>query len=318
MNLADLISGNAYVGQNFPSDMPPAADGGGNPMDALDKLRELLSISEGKAKGLIDPDLNPAMDPPIGRFQEMPLAPPDMREASSGATDFSARSRQPLAVPLPQPRPAGAPLAPPEAITAFAPTDIQRAQRGMPPIPMTELPGQDRPASGLLSAIAPNLAPSQSTMNKVMASLGGGLSTVTGNTAGGAFARGMGGGLKAAAAQDKTDFDQHLKALKQVQDAKATGTSEEYKAALTNYYKVLTEQKNQQAAVATNPKAAKAYAMDKAPAEKPAAAPGTEISMKGDGTQASPYAPTSKADYDEIESGTYYIHPSTGQLRLKK
>jgi hypothetical protein len=293
MDLSDLISGNSYVGENFPVGMPPAQDGGDDP---ISKLRQML-LHQQAVRAI--PQGTPGSEP----------APP-----LSDATDFSGRARQPRSVPLPVPRPEGAPLADPAAITAFAPTDIQRTQAGMPPVPMTGLPGQPQPAGSLLSAIAP----SQPTLNKMMAALGGGLSTVTGNTAGGAFSRGIGGSLKAAGAQDKTDFDQHLKALKAVQDAKATGTSEQYKSALTNYYKVLTEQKNQQAAVAAGPKGMKQSTMDKTPAQKPAPAPGTEISMKGDGTQATPYAPTSKADYDQIESGTYYIHPSTGQLRLKK
>ena len=165
---------------------------------------------------------------------------------------------------------------------------------------------------GLLSAIAPDLVPSQPTMNKAFAALGGGLSTISGNTKGGTFARAMGGGLKSGTDFDKNEFDRGLKALKALQEAKANGTSEEYKAALTRYYKVLTDQKSQQAAVTgTAPAKTKG-------AIKPPAKPGTEISMQGDGTQSSPYAPNSKDDYDGIESGTYYIHPGTGKVMLKK
>lgn len=50
----------------------------------------------------------------------------------------------------------------------------------------------------------------------------------------------------------------------------------------------------------------------------PAAQKPAEISMRGKGTQDTPYEPTTQAEYDEIEAGTYYIHPSDGRLRLKK
>jgi hypothetical protein len=50
-----------------------------------------------------------------------------------------------------------------------------------------------------------------------------------------------------------------------------------------------------------------------APANKPA-----ELSFQGQGTRESPYMPKTKDDYDEIESGTYYINPADGNLRLKK
>ncbi|MCA1458105.1 hypothetical protein I6F35_33770 [Bradyrhizobium sp. BRP22] len=276
MDLSDLISGNAYVGQNFPIGMPPAADGGDDP---IAKLKELLQIQQ--------------------QDQSTPSAPP---------TDVSARARS-VNVPLPAPRPAGAPaaapLVDPSAITAFAPTDVQRAANGAPPIP------QD--SNSLLSAITGRQ--SQTPTSRAMTALGGGLSTVEGNTAGGAFARGLGGGLKAQTAQDKTDFDEKMKAFKAVQDAQQSGTSEQYKTALTNYYKVITDQKNRQATAAASTPAAKTASA--APATKKAGKP-NEISFDGDGSQGSPYQPKSKDDYDEIPSGTYYVHPSTGQLRLKK
>lgn len=51
-----------------------------------------------------------------------------------------------------------------------------------------------------------------------------------------------------------------------------------------------------------------------APAEKPA-----EIDMKGNGSQANPYKPTSDAEYNDMPVGTYYQHPSDppGKLRIK-
>lgn len=49
-----------------------------------------------------------------------------------------------------------------------------------------------------------------------------------------------------------------------------------------------------------------------APAEKPG-----EISMQGNGSQASPYRPSTQAEYDEMPSGTYYTTPD-GTLKRKK
>lgn len=51
-----------------------------------------------------------------------------------------------------------------------------------------------------------------------------------------------------------------------------------------------------------------------APAEKPA-----EIDMRGNGSQANPYKPTSDTEYNDMPVGTYYQHPSDppGKLRIK-
>lgn len=369
MNLMDLISGNGYVGQNFPAGMPPAADGGDDP---ISKLRQMLLQSQAE-KAI--PSGAPDAEPPMPMDAPRPI-PPAGPLPFSGATEFSARGRDPISVPLPTPRPAGAPLADPADITAFAPTDIQRSQRGMPPIPVTGLPGQPQQANSLLSMIAPQMAPSQPVMNKAMATLGGGLSTVTGNTAGGAFARAMGGGLKAGTGFDKSRADQALKEMKLMEAARAAGDTAAYNKARINYYNVLATQKSQQAA-AGGPAAKTARPVDgrlifdkaeraiqgayraidgdfrlkpeekaarKAAesariykgfglnpdgtdaggtkpgkvAGKPSAAPGSEISMQGDGTQGNAYAPNSKDDYDQIESGSYYIHPSSGEIRRKK
>ncbi|MFA5951550.1 MAG: hypothetical protein WC807_14825 [Hyphomicrobium sp.] len=337
-----------------------------NLMDLIAGLQQMQAPPS--MPGMMPQDDMNGAPPTLGGMGDGPDMP------TSGATDFSARGRAPISVPLPTQRPDGAPLANPADITAFAPTDIQRAQRGMPPIPMTGVPGQEQ--NSLLSAIAPGITRQPTAMDKAMASLGGGLSTVTGNTAGGAFARGMGGGLKAGTAQDKTDFDQQIKELAAVQKARESGDTSAYKQAMTNYYKVLATTKGQQAAAggpAGKPprsidgrllfdkaeralqgayraidgdfrlkpeekaarKAAEAARIYKGyglnpdgtdaggtkpgkVAGKPAAAAGSEISMQGDGTQGNAYAPNSKDDYDQIESGSYYIHPSSGEIRRKK
>lgn len=341
MDLTDLISPNNYVAQNFPTGMPPAADGGDDP---LAKLKELLGQQQ---------DQQPAPDP------------------MSDATDMSARARQPLSVPLPAPRPAGAPqgpLASPSDITAFAPTGIQRAQMGQPPIPQT--------AADIISAITGRATAPPDPMRNAMASLGGGLSTVTGNTAGGAFARGAGGSLKAGAASSRADSEEALKHLNAALAAQQLGDKQAYTRALTDYYGVLTRQKNEQENVGTaGPKPPRAIdsrlIFDKAeraiqnsnraidgdfrlkpeeraqkkaqeaariykgfglnpdgttgdgsagpapagPSSKKAGKPG-EIAFNGDGTQAAPYEPRTKDDYDQIESGSYYV--VNGTLRRKK
>lgn len=222
-----------------------------------------------------------------------PMDPMERQPGTSGATDFSARARS-VDVPLPMPRPAGAPG--PQPVSP------------MPPQGMPQFPQFQQNAGDLRSAIMgqPTM---ESRIRNVMASLGGGLSTVEGNTAGGAFARGAGGALKAGTANDRADFNDAIKALKSVQEAKQFGTSEEYKKALTSYYKILADQKNQQAAVAATGKTAAT-----APAKK--AGKPDEIGFDGDGTQGAPYQPKTADDYAQIESGSYYT--VNGQLRRKK
>lgn len=287
MDLTDLISPNNYVGQNFPLGMAPAADGGSDPVA---KLRQLLGI--GGDEGSLPPNAQPT----AGQ-----LAP-------DASADGGARTRQPLSIPLPQARPAdapaAAPLVSPSAIASFAPTDVQRAQMGMAPIPQT--------SADLVSAIT-GRAQQGPTVNKLLATLGGGLSTVEGNTAGGAFARAMGGGLKAGNEADKTNSDDAIKHLKAAIEAQQTGNKDAYTKALTAYYGVLTKQKQQEAASL----GAKTAAASAAPASssKKAGKP-DEISFNGDGTQAAPYEPRTKDDYDQIESGSYYV--VNGQLRRKK
>lgn len=343
MNLMDLISGNSYVGQNFPAGMPPAADGGDDP---IAKLRQMLLQSQAE-KAI--PSGAPDMEPPMPMDAPQPI-PPAGPLPFSGATEFSARAREPISVPLPTPRPAGAPAGAP---LSLAPDN----------------PGPTAPNS-LLSMIAPQQTPGA----KMMAALGGGLSTVAGNTAGGAFARGMGGGLKAGIASENTSYDQALKYLKEAREAQASGDTAAYKKSMINLNNVTAGLRSQQtAAGGTGGKLSRTIdgrlIFDKAeravqnayraidsdfrlkPEEKAArkAAESTriykgfglnpdgtdaggakpslgtkkagkagEIAFDGDGSQGSPYAPATKDDYDQIERGTYYIHPSSGELRLKK
>jgi hypothetical protein len=281
MDFMDLISPATSGGQAGPMGMP-GADG-----DPLAKLKELLQQSLGSSQ-------------PAGVSPDQAMQPTASSLPLSDATDFSGSRRAPVSVPLPAPRPEQAPQPSPVA------------PAGMPQAPAALMPqGND-----LRSLIAPPTM--QSRMKNAMASLGGGLSSVEGNTAGGAFARAMGGGIKAGNASDSADFDQSIKALRAVQEAKQFGTTEQYKQALTNYYKVLTDQKNQQATVQSAVRAAGNAAKPAsavAAAPKKAGKPG-EISFNGDGTQTSPYEPQSKDDYDQIEPGSYYT--VNGQLRRKK
>lgn len=370
MGLLDFITGggNDYVGQNFPIDMAPAADGGSDPMAML---KDLLTRA---------------------------AAPADLAPPQQPATDFSSMNRAPEAVPLPQPRPnPGPPYQ--SAYThgnPFAQPTIDDTMTGAlntaPSAPLSLAPPQQpmTPGTlpskgdnfGLLSMIAPEFTKNNApAIGKAFASLGGGLSSVTGNTAGGAFARGMGGSLKSGTSYDKDTADRALKELKAMQEARAAGDNAKYKAALTNYYNVLTQAKETAAAAGNaggtptrrqtqwdDPRfrfdkfRTAAAASDKAidnefvndprarrfstPDEKKAlkaeivkrkqdarselrqryevgsddAPPANggkeqnpgEISFKGNGTQGAPYQPATKADYDEIPSGAYYVHPTRG------
>lgn len=317
--------------------------------------------------------LNPMPDQIDPAGNSAPLGEPDSTVGlGGGATDFSARARQPINIPLSGADPMGNPMGggtPMEepSPASFAPTGTQ----------------QGGGKGGLLSLIAPQLGISNGAINKGLASLGGGLSTVTGNTAGGAFARGMGGGLKSGTEFDKSDNEQMLKAVALAQKAKAAGDETAYKKALTMGANVLASLNQQRAKSLAEGKtisgggerAARSLdsrlLFDKAeraiqsanrtidgdfrlkpdekakmkaeqsariykgfglnpdgtdaggtkptrnPAAKKAGKAG-EIAFDGDGSQGSPYAPATKDDYDQIESGTYYIHPSSGEVRLKK
>lgn len=50
---------------------------------------------------------------------------------------------------------------------------------------------------------------------------------------------------------------------------------------------------------------------------KPPAAPGSEISMQGDGTRQAPYRPTTPQDFNDLEPGTHFIDPGDGKLYVK-
>lgn len=338
MGFLDLITGtpNGYVGQNFPTGMAPATDGGEDP---LAKLKELFQPH------------------PVEMAQPAPSAPArptaPMENASPSVDDTVINglsgSRAPMNIAAPPPPDSGGP-----------PADF-----------------------GLLSMIAPGSDDNGSPgMRRMLASLGGGLSTVTGNTAGGAFARGMGGGLKSGTAFDRSEADLALKELRAMQAAQAAGDNARYRAARANYYDIMARTKAEAASHPASPthrqtqwddprfrfdKARTAIsAADKAidnefvndprarrfatPEEKkalaseiaqrkresrqylqkqyqvqedgtvpaatesepPAAKNPGEISFKGNGTQADPYQPASKADYDDIPAGAYYRHPTRG------
>lgn len=238
MGLLDFITGGAndYVGQNFPTDLPSAADSGGA-SDPLAALKELF------IKATTPLDL-PQLNPPAGQ---------------SGPMAFSGDA--PANVPFPQPRPDGAPAAPP----SIDDTTLRAAIGTVPSAPPNLAPPQSsaplnlappqQPATptrndsfGLLSLIAPDFARNNApAINKALASIGGGLSTVTGNSGGAAFARGMGGSLKAGTSYDKDTADRALKEMKAAQEAQAAGDNAKYKAAMTNYYNILSQTKQTEA-----------------------------------------------------------------------
>lgn len=322
MNLLDLIAGLKNMQAAQPASMlNPAMPDQMRGMNAVDgdfiRGQEAMGNNPGGARNFeITPDQMFDLQVP-NRSQPDAIMDPIDRMSREAPTEFSARARapEPLAGPVRMPRPRPVEAGPGDvmdpatmsAMREFAPSDAERMATGRAPIPTG-----DSGKTGLLSLIAPDLAPSAATRGRIEAALGGGLSSVTGNTAGGNFARGMGGGLKASSKFDSDEFERTIKALKALQEAKTSGSNEEYKTALTGYYKTLAQQKNAASAKAAAPVQTASAAPGKPAATTP------EISMKGDGTQGAPYAPNSKTDYDEIASGSYYIHPSTGQLRLKK
>lgn len=53
-----------------------------------------------------------------------------------------------------------------------------------------------------------------------------------------------------------------------------------------------------------------------APRQAPTEPP--KIQMEGGGAKVDPYKPVTQEDYDEMEPGTYYIHPGDGKLKMKK
>jgi hypothetical protein len=51
---------------------------------------------------------------------------------------------------------------------------------------------------------------------------------------------------------------------------------------------------------------------------KPPAAPGSDISMPGDGTRATPYQPKTMSDFADVTPGSHFIDPGDGKLYVKK
>lgn len=253
--------------------------------DLITGIQNLLPAGLNQGATAIPPE-DREREPAAVRFNTPELDPEQIQYSP---TEFSARRRD-------------VPLVDPKAMTAFAPTDVQRMQQGMPQIPT----GNSGQFEGLLSAIVPGAGG-----RRISAALAGGLSSIEGNTKGGVFARGLGGGLKGANTSEKEEFDALLKTIDRAQKAKESGNNVEYKTALTDYYKSLTATKAAATAKAKQPATPEQAAIKPTPA-------GEEIAMKGDGTKATPYSPSTKADYDEIPSGSFYVHPKSGEIRIKK
>jgi hypothetical protein len=321
---------------------------------------------------------------PEGR--NVALTPPEDAGIPPGATLQTGPAPTGLPIvnpPLPRPRPmdAPSPVMTPDvmgAVDSFAPTDVQRMSRGMPPIP------QD--TSGLGGLVA---GPSGRAAQTFLRSLSAGLAGMKNSPfKGQAFANAAGSAMQGgekfedtredkATKRGDTNFNQRLAALKALIDMRKAGSQEEFDRARADYYRVYSGTRQQDSntkairglsdrpeqktvieserLIGTNArrideqirriqgdynlkpeeKAAKVaelekqrdgYATDlrgrlgvkpRSPAGRSAAAP-PEISMEGQGTREVPYSPQTPEDYDEIEPGTYYIHPSDGKLRLKK
>lgn len=342
--LLDAIIGgtpNAYVGNNFPVGMPPAADGGADP---LDKLRKLLMLNDAGG-GSTDLPAPPAMPPPpltdIGATRRAPQGPSIDETVLSGMGGGAA--------------PAPLDLSPPPAAAAPA------KSRGLL-------------GDGLLSAIIPDA----DARGRFAAALGAGLSNVKGPGGAAQFAQGMGGGLKGATAFDKDRDVMGLKRLIAGDEANARSIRNKYLTALTakagastnpdgtptrrptqwddprfRFDKARTAISNahrdidnkyvndprarrfatpeEKKALAEEIKREKEdvsrYLQERYQVQDDSSPPASgrrrgaaattgpapaEIGFKGNGTKGDPYEPVSKADYDEIPTGAYYRHPTRG------
>jgi hypothetical protein len=147
-------------------------------------------------------------------------------------------------VPMPQPRPAGAPTAPAgPAATTGAPLNIT------PPAPNPDSsPAAPpiKPAStssfkfGGQTALGRSLGidPNSNGFKSAMAGLGEGLTAAgnsKGKSAGAAFGAGAGGALTGATKQDNTQYDQRLKSLQLAVNAQQVGDKSAFNKNMAEY-----------------------------------------------------------------------------------
>ncbi|HWW46328.1 MAG TPA: hypothetical protein VNZ94_00615 [Xanthobacteraceae bacterium] len=352
--LLDIIAGgfspNGYVQQNFPSGMPGAIDGGDDP---LGKLRKLLMIGEldggneqspalpfaptpSAAAGL--PDAITGAAAPQGQPPEVPMPRPRPDGASQPTMDETTIGALQKAVPL-------------GLLPQYYPEERNKPSDGLLSaiIPDARMRGRLSAALGAgLSSVDGRFGAGAFAKGMGGAMKGAGsfdkeqdefdlkrktageesksreirneyLKALTAKAGNAASAAGSPGRRQTMWDDPRYRFDRARTAIasahkdidnQYVNDPRARRfSSPEEKKALADE---IAKKKDE---VSRNLQRRYQVTEDgEAPSAPAAKSAPPEISFKGNGTQATPYEPQSNADYDEIPSGAYYVHPSRGLL----
>lgn len=192
-----------------------------------------------------------------------PPAPPPPNPAADGnpAAGFGGASMPPPPVPMPQPRPAGAPGAPPPGPAAIPPNATPTAGAAPPGPPMNIAPQAAPPTAPAMppgqTALgrALGIRPDQAALNgrQSMAGFGAGLKAI-GQGAGlgqgkfAAFAGGAGNAMEGANKEAQTQQKQATDYLKSAIDAKKAGDEAGYKQNYLQYLAATLKQKTDAAA----------------------------------------------------------------------
>src|SRR6185437_4263380 len=220
--------------------LPPpvvGSNGGFSPGGAVDG--NALTPSNGPDTGFFNAWGNvPAANAAAAAAPNAPAAPavPSLTTPANAAPAPTASP----SVPMPMPRPEaangpGAPLniVPPGGMGPGAPMSLA------PPNPGGGAPPASSNLEQLLGAVRPAPSPMQNAIGTGIAALGKGLSTVSGNTGAGAFARGMGGALTGgsqyAQQQQTQNFNIASNYFKYMLAAKNMGNMEAYRQAQAAY-----------------------------------------------------------------------------------
>jgi hypothetical protein len=246
---------------------------------------------------------------------------------SSGALDLTPRF--PGGVPLPRERPVEA--GPGASDLLLTPPDTRRpapvlrdgedmggGDDGGQDVTGQGLTGQDLRGGGLLGAIMGADPMRADPLRSALAALGGGLANVKSSPfKAQALANPLGAALQAGNKADDTQyqlFTQRLAALDRALRRRGVDVQSlpARRAAPMPTAPAVPGTMPFGGALAQNDNAAPA-----APAGDRTYTPG-EIAFPGQGTRETPYQPRGAEDYGEIASGSYYIHPESGDLLLKR
>jgi hypothetical protein len=224
----------------------------------LDWLTDGIGSSMGSAAGQGETGMGaggmaaltpPAPDAPSPPTPAIPPAPAPSIDPSTTDVPGAMQGGGAPPVPMPQPRPVGAPSAPTApagpASTAGAPLNItppapnpdsSPAAPPIKPASTSSFKFGDQTALGRSLGIDPN----SNGFKSAMAGLGEGLTAAgnsKGKSAGQAFAAGAGGSLTGATKQDSTQYDQRLKALQLAVNAQQAGDKAAYNKNYAEYLK---------------------------------------------------------------------------------